>query len=72
LNIQETEDLLKTLRRIYKMGVTILIIEHDVRVIMGLCDHIFVLNFGQKIAEGNPDQIRLNDRVIEAYLGKED
>jgi branched-chain amino acid transport system ATP-binding protein len=72
LNIQETEDLLKTLRRIYEMGITILIIEHDMRVIMGLCDHIFVLNFGQKIAEGNPDQIRLNGQVIEAYLGKED
>jgi len=72
LNIQETEDLLKTLRRIYEMGITILIIEHDMRVIMGLCDHIFVLNFGQKIAEGNPDQIRLNDQVIEAYLGRED
>jgi branched-chain amino acid transport system ATP-binding protein len=42
------------------------------RVIMELCDHIFVLNFGQKIAEGTPDQIRVNEQVIEAYLGKEE
>lgn len=71
LNPQETEDLLKTLNKIYALGKTILIIEHDMRVIMGLCQHIFVLNFGQKIAEGTPDQIRRNEQVIEAYLGKE-
>lgn len=71
LNPQETEDLLKTLNKIYSLGKTILIIEHDMRVIMGLCQHIFVLNFGEKIAEGTPDQIRRNEQVIEAYLGKE-
>jgi branched-chain amino acid transport system ATP-binding protein len=71
LNIQETEDLLKTLFKIRDRGVTLLIIEHDMRVIMGVCSHILVLNFGQKIAEGAPDQIRGNEQVIEAYLGRE-
>jgi len=71
LNIQETEDLLKTLHKIGEMGITLLIIEHDMRVIMGICHHIFVLNFGRKIAEGAPGQIRANEQVIEAYLGRE-
>lgn len=71
LNIQETQDLLKTLHKVSEMGITLLIIEHDMRVIMGICDHIFVLNFGQKIAEGAPEQIRTNEQVIEAYLGRE-
>ena len=72
LNIHETEDLLKTLEKIHRRGITLLIIEHDMRIIMGLCDPIFVLNFGQLIAAGTPDAIRRNDQVIEAYLGKEE
>jgi branched-chain amino acid transport system ATP-binding protein len=72
LNIHETEDLLKTLEKIHRRGITLLIIEHDMRIIMGLCNPIFVLNFGQLIAEGSPDAIRRNDQVIEAYLGKEE
>jgi branched-chain amino acid transport system ATP-binding protein len=71
LNIQETADLQKTLHKIRGMGLTLLVIEHDMRVIMGVCDFIFVLNFGQKIAEGTPGQIRANEQVIEAYLGRE-
>jgi len=72
LNIQETEELLKTLFEIHARGLTLLIIEHDMRVIMGLCDRIFVLNFGQKIAEGTPQEIRQNEAVLEAYLGREE
>jgi branched-chain amino acid transport system ATP-binding protein len=72
LNTHETEDLLKTLDKIRRLGITLLIIEHDMRMIMGICDHIFVLNFGELIAEGAPEAIRRNDQVIGAYLGKED
>jgi branched-chain amino acid transport system ATP-binding protein len=71
LNIQEAADLQKTLHEIRGMGLTLLVIEHDMRVIMGVCDFIFVLNFGQKIAEGAPGQIRTNEQVIDAYLGRE-
>jgi branched-chain amino acid transport system ATP-binding protein len=71
LNNQETGRLLKTLHKIHELGVTLLIIEHDMKVIMEFCDHIFVLNFGQKIAEGTAAQIRTNDQVIESYLGRE-
>ena len=71
LNNQETGRLLKMLQRIHELGVTLLIIEHDMKFIMELCDHIFVLNFGQKIAEGTPAQVRINEQVIESYLGRE-
>ena len=72
MNIRETKDLLGFLSGIHDLGITILVIEHDMRVVMGICDHIFVLNFGRKIAEGTPVEIRRNEEVLEAYLGKEE
>lgn len=72
MNIRETKDLLGVLSKIHDLGITILVIEHDMRVVMEICDHIFVLNFGQKIAEGTPAEIRKNEEVLEAYLGKEE
>jgi ABC-type branched-subunit amino acid transport system ATPase component len=51
-------------------GVTIMLVEHDVRSMMSLCDRLVVINFGRKIAEGEPQEIRKNPDVIEAYLGR--
>jgi branched-chain amino acid transport system ATP-binding protein len=58
--------------RLDESGLSILIIEHDMRFIMGLCEQVAVLNFGRLIARGAPDEIRANPEVIEAYLGRDD
>ena len=72
LNDAEIEVLLPTLQRIRdQRGCGILIVDHDMRLIMGLCDRIHVLNYGRTIAEGRPEQIRREPAVIEAYLGAE-
>ncbi len=55
-----------------KWGVTVLLVEHDMRTVMNLCEKITVLDFGQKLAEGSPEEIRSNPKVIEAYLGADD
>jgi ABC-type branched-subunit amino acid transport system ATPase component len=63
-------ELLDVLRRLRDQGKTILIVEHDMKVVMGLCDKVFVLDYGEKIAEGPPSLIQGDERVIEAYFGR--
>ena len=71
MNPNETEEAIKLFRRIRdEKGITILMIEHDMRVVMGISEHITVMDYGEKIAEGTPQEIRSNQRVIEAYLGR--
>ncbi len=63
-------DLLAAIRRLRAEGRTILIVEHDMKVVMGLCEQVFVLDQGEKIAEGPPEAIQRDERVVEAYFGR--
>ena len=71
MNNSETREMTDFIRKLRaELGLTVLLIEHDMRVVMGISDRVTVLDYGEVIAEGRPDEVRANKRVIEAYLGR--
>lgn len=70
LNNRETEELATLIRKIRDKGVTVVLVEHDMELVMDICDRIIVLNLGRKLAEGTPREIQENQAVISAYLGE--
>jgi branched-chain amino acid transport system ATP-binding protein len=71
MNPVETEKLMRTIKLLRdEKGITIFLVEHDMKAVMANCDKITVMNFGVKIAEGSPEEVSRNEEVIEAYLGR--
>ena len=73
MNPKETEDLMNTIKLIRdKFGIAVLLIEHDMKLVLGICERLVVLNYGQILASGEPQEVINNPKVVEAYLGKEE
>ncbi len=71
LDFEEMQMMMERVREIRKRGITVVLVEHDMRMVMNVCDRILVLNFGKKVAEGTPAEIKSNREVIDAYLGQQ-
>lgn len=72
MNPDETDAAVRMTRKLVERGITVILVEHDMQAVMRISDRIVVISFGSKIAQGTPEQIRTNEAVIEAYLGRED
>lgn len=70
MNPQETETLLQFIKKLNREGLTVMLIEHDMKFVMNICDRIAVLNYGKKVCEGLPEEVKENQEVIDAYFGK--
>jgi ABC-type branched-subunit amino acid transport system ATPase component len=71
LNMRETQDLAQLIIKVKESGITILLVEHDMELVMSISDHVTVIDQGHKIAEGEPDSVRNDEKVLKAYLGEE-
>ena len=73
MNPKEKEDLMNTIKLIRdKFGIAVLLIEHDMKLVLGICERLVVLNYGKILASGDPNKVINNPQVVEAYLGKEE
>ena len=69
MNPEETQHMMELTERVRESGISIVLVEHNMKAVMGLCDRLVVLNFGTVLDDGTPDQVRHNPNVIQAYLG---